>query len=219
MYRNSCFSIDHEILQRQVSRVIGDSRLLTLIANIVDSHHDGVDQHWPPGGELFDVRLRKRGLPIGNLTSQFLANVYLHPLDEFVKHELRVKVYVRYLDDFVLFGRKQGERKAQARRVRENLGELRLSMHPDKYRLLPTALGVGFVGYVVFAGGRVRVRSSMVRRCARRYRQMLWKLRRHRHLRSIAERTAILRIFKSKVDGQKVEVSKCDLSITIKVTD
>lgn len=71
--------------------MIGDQRLLNLICRIVDSHHDSVRQSWPPGGNLFDVQTHKRGLPIGNLTSQFFANVYLNPLDHFVKHELRVK--------------------------------------------------------------------------------------------------------------------------------
>ena len=170
--------IDHDLLHRQVARVIGDQRLLNLIATIVDSHHDRVDQDWPPGGDLFDVRLRKRGLPIGNLTSQFLANVYLNPLDHFVKHDLRVKGYARYLDDFVLLGNDRTELKELGERVKKKLGELRLTMHPDKYRLLPTRLGVDFAGYVVFQNGRVRVRTSTARRFQRRYREMKWEMRR-----------------------------------------
>ena len=159
-------SIDHEVLLALVARVIGDPRLLDLIAKMVDSHHDRIEQCWPPGGDLFDVRLRKRGLPIGNLTSQFLANVYLNPLDHFVKHELRVRGYVRYLDDFLLFGDDRYELKRQGSAVQAKLSELRLTMHPDKYRMLPTRLGVDFAGYVVFADGRIRVRSSTVRRFA-----------------------------------------------------
>ena len=159
-------SIDHEVLLALVGRVIGDPRLLDLIAKVIDSHHDSVEQCWPPGGDLFDVRLRKRGLPIGNLTSQFFANVYLNPLDHFVKHELRLPGYVRYLDDFLLFGDDRYELKRQGSAVQAKLAELRLTMHPDKYRMLPTQLGVDFAGYVVFADGRVRVQSSSVRRFA-----------------------------------------------------
>jgi hypothetical protein len=67
--------------------------------------------------------------------------------------------------------------KEQGRRIKQNLGRLRLEMHPDKYRLLPTRCGVDFAGYVVFANGRIRVRSSSVRRFQRRYRHMLWEAR------------------------------------------
>lgn len=145
------------------------------------THADDVRQEWPPGGDLFDVQWRKRGLPIGNLTSQFFANVYLNPLDHFVKHALRVKGYVRYLDDFLLFGQDRATLRRQGAAVREKLAELRLDMHPDKYRLVPTRCGVDFAGYVVFADGRVRVRSSSVRRFDRRYRRMLWQVR-HRFI-------------------------------------
>ena len=170
-------SIDHQVLFAQLIRVIADERLLTLLGGILDTHADDVRQEWPPGGDLFDVRLRKRGLPIGNLTSQFFANVYLNPLDHFVKHDLRVKGYVRYLDDFLLFGEDRATLRWQGAAVREKLAELRLDMHADKYRLVPTRCGVDFAGYVVFADGRVRVRSSSVRRFDRRYKRMLWQVR------------------------------------------
>jgi retron-type reverse transcriptase len=98
-------SIDHDVLLDLVGRAIGDQRLLDLLTTVVASHHDSVEHKWHSGGDLFDVRLRKRGLPIGNLTSQFLANVYLTPIDHFVKHELRVKGNVRYLDDFLLMNK------------------------------------------------------------------------------------------------------------------
>jgi hypothetical protein len=63
-------SIDHSVLLGLLADVVADEKLLELIRGIVDSHADGVSQEWPPGGELFDVALRKRGLPIGNLTSR-----------------------------------------------------------------------------------------------------------------------------------------------------
>jgi hypothetical protein len=153
-------SIDHEVLTGLLARVIADDRLMGLIAHILGSHADG--------------------LPIGNLTSQFFANVYLNPLDHFVKHELRVKGYVRYMDDFLLFGGDRARLRRQGREVRAKLAELRLEMHPDKYRLVPTACGVDFAGYVVRADGRVRIRSSSVRRFERRYKKMLWDVRQRR---------------------------------------
>jgi RNA-directed DNA polymerase len=170
-------SIDHELLNGLLRRVIGDERLMGLLGHILDSHADGQRQVWIPGGDLFNFRTVKRGLPIGNLTSQFFANVYLNPLDHFIKHDLRVKGYVRYMDDFLLFGNDRAGLRRQGRSVREKLADLRLEIHPDKYRLVPTASGVDFAGYVVFADGRIRIRSSSVRRFDRRYKKMLWDLR------------------------------------------
>jgi len=168
-------SIDHEVLIGLVARVIGDRRVLGLLKRILDTHADAELRHWVPGGGLFDYETRRTGLPIGNLTSQFLANVYLNPLDHFVKHDLRVRGYVRYMDDFLLFGDDRGMLRKHGARIKDKLAELRLRMHPDKYRLTPTAKGVDFAGFVVFANGRVRVRSSSVRRFDLRYRRMLWE--------------------------------------------
>jgi retron-type reverse transcriptase len=169
-------SIDHAVLTGLVGRVIGDRRVLGLLEGVLASHADTQVQEWRPGGGLFDYEMRRKGLPIGNLTSQFLANVYLNPLDHFVKHDLRVKGYVRYMDDFLLFGDDRPALKRCGAEIKEKLAELGLTMHPDKYRLIPTAKGVDFTGFVVFGDGRVRVRSSTVRRFDRRYRQMLWQV-------------------------------------------
>lgn len=172
-------SIDHEVLLGQVERVIADERLLGLLRHVVASHADAETVRWRGGG-LFDVEVRRRGIPIGNLTSQFLANVYLSPLDHFVKHGLRVRGYARYMDDFLLFGDDPAVLRAQGRAVQEQLGALRLRMHPDKYRLRPTRLGVDFVGFVVFHGGRIRVRRASVRRFERRYRRARYLVERKR---------------------------------------
>jgi len=143
----------------------------------LDTHHDNVRHVWPVGGDLFDVQIHKCGLPIGDLTSQFLANVYLDSLDQFIKHELRVKGYVRYLDDFLLFGNDPGVLKDQGRRVQEKLSSLHLRMHPDKYRLIPTRCGVDFVGFLVHSNGRVRVRTATARRFHQRFQAMRWEMR------------------------------------------
>lgn len=169
-------SIDHGVLMTLVGRVVGDDRLLALINQVLDTHNDSVRQEWAPGSNLFDVQLHKCGLPIGNLTSQFLANVYLDSLDQFVKHELRVKGYIRYLDDFLLFGDDRRWLKEQGECVKEKLASLHLRMHPDKYRLIPTRCGVDFVGFVVHADGRIRVRTATARRFQKRFRAMRWNV-------------------------------------------
>lgn len=164
--------MDHAILMGQVERVVGDRAILGLVSTILASHRDAVEQVWDPGGDLFAVHERTRGLPIGNLTSQFFANIYLNPLDHFVKHELRVRGYVRYVDDFLLFGKDRAELKRQGNAVKDKVSELRLAIHPDKYRLLPTAQGVDFVGFVSFADGRRKLRKDNVRRFERRLSRM-----------------------------------------------
>lgn len=170
-------STDHLLLCRQIERAVGDQRVLAIIARILASHTDGIDQEWTNAEDLFSVLERPRGLPIGNLTSQFFANIYLHSLDLFVKHELRVKGYLRYVDDFLLFGDDRSALKAQGQRVREYVQTLRLHIHPDKFRLMATDKGVDFVGFVMFPDGRIRLRDDNLRRFVRRFRRQAWCVR------------------------------------------
>ncbi|MCD6460538.1 group II intron reverse transcriptase domain-containing protein [bacterium] len=173
-------SIEHDVLMSSIKRIIADTRLLRLIQVILDSHHDSVRQEWDIDGSLFDMRQYPRGLPIGNLTSQILANLHLNALDHFVKHTLRVKGYVRYMDDFILFDNRKAQLKAWGLRIKQKLARMRLEMHPDKYRLMSTSHGVDFVGYVLCSNGRIRVRSSTVKRFIGKYREMMWHFRHKR---------------------------------------
>jgi len=88
------------------------------------------------------------GMPLGNLTSQFFANVYLHELDYFAKHTLKVRYYVRYVDDFVILHKSKEQlviwKKAIERFLRDNL---KLELHPQKSRIIPLSKGVDFVGF------------------------------------------------------------------------
>ena len=170
-------NIGHEILLGLLRRAIADDRLMALIGEVLASHRDGETQEWQDG-DLFSVKARPRGLPIGNLTSQFFANIYLDALDQFAKHDLRVRGYVRYVDDFILFADDRAQLRRWGAEVRERLAGLRLQIHPDKYRLLPTRLGVDFVGFVSYADGRRRVRAANVRRFVRRFRAMRNEARR-----------------------------------------
>ena len=99
-------SVDHAILKRILVRKIGDPQAFWLCEQILDGGSSVLrDEYEPvyfPGDDLFSAA-RLRGLPIGNLTSQFWANVYLNELDQFVKRELHVAAYLRYVDDFLLF--------------------------------------------------------------------------------------------------------------------
>jgi hypothetical protein len=107
-----------------------------------------VDTHYP-GDDLLTPLARRRGLPIGNLTSQFFANVYLDGLDHFATEVLRAP-YVRYVDDFALF-HDDPEILAEWRmRIADYLARRRLSLHPRKTAMLPTAAPSIFLGFVLF---------------------------------------------------------------------
>lgn len=97
-------AVDHEVLKADVRRRIRCERTLWLIDEIIDGSNPQEPVHlYYPGDDLFTPFERRRGLPIGNLTSQLFANVYLDRLDHFVKEALRAPGYLRYVDDFALF--------------------------------------------------------------------------------------------------------------------
>jgi hypothetical protein len=103
----------------------------------------------PPHKTLFKAG-RNKGLPIGNLTSQFSANVYLNELDQYVKRELKVKHYIRYVDDFVILSDDLDEIKRWRKQIDVFLQKrLRLRLHPDKDKYNSVYSGIDFVGYIV----------------------------------------------------------------------
>lgn len=154
-------SIDHEILLEMVGRKIGDEKVMWLIREIIES----------------DCSEPGKGIPIGNLTSQLFANVYLDRLDSFVKHKLRIRHYFRYVDDFVILH----ESKLELRRIKQQIEEflserLKLELHKKKQNIFPVSNGVDFLGYRIFHSHR-RVRRSCVRRFVKRNRQLIrWYL-------------------------------------------
>jgi len=87
-------------------------------------------------------------MPLGNLTSQFFANVYLNELDHFVKHKLKVKYYIRYVDDFVIFHKSKEQLQKWTKEIEIFLKEkLNLELHPDKSKIIILSKGVDFVGF------------------------------------------------------------------------
>lgn len=164
-------SIDHQILLGILGRRIRDAETMELIRRIIASGAgvlaDEYPMQWFPGDDLLSPLTRARGLPIGNLTSQFWANVYLGELDTFVKHTLRCRHYIRYVDDFLIFG----DDKRELHRIRQDIATfletLRLRLHPRKQRVYPVSAGVNFVGFVSFLQRRKLRRDSVQRLTAR----------------------------------------------------
>jgi retron-type reverse transcriptase len=160
-------SIDHRLLMRQLEAAIACPGTIWLLDRILAngaSESCAIDAF--PGDTLLTPLERPRGLPIGNLTSQFLANFHLDRLDHRLKSLPDVRVSLRYVDDVALFADRP-EPLLQALDVLQNeLSALRLRLHPRKTRLLPTARGASFVGFHVISG-RIRLRNHSLLRIRR----------------------------------------------------
>jgi hypothetical protein len=103
----------------------------------------------PAEKSLFKIS-KGKGLPIGNLTSQFFANVYLNELDQFVKHKLKAHYYVRYVDDFVILSSSKRKLEIFRRKIGDFLQtKLNLKLHPQKQKISQIKNGIDFVGYFV----------------------------------------------------------------------
>ncbi len=164
-------SIDHDILYAILSKKIADPGTRWLLKTILDHSNpqEPVVHYFPPDDDLFAPFQRRRGIPIGNLTSQFFANVYLNGFDHFVKETLRCKYYLRYCDDFVILDNRAARLREIRREIEAYLASLRLIMHPNKCRISRVEQGTDFLGYRVFPTYR-RLRTANVRRFIRKLR-------------------------------------------------
>jgi retron-type reverse transcriptase len=165
-------AIDLEILKRDLRLRIACARTLNLLDLIVDgsNEQEPVNLHFP-GDDLFTPFARRRGLAIGNLTSQFFANLYLDPLDHFCTEVLRAP-YVRYVDDFALFADDSEILARWRERIARFLEGRRLKLHPAKTVILPTSEPAEFLGYVLLPDGRRRLPEANVARFRNRLRGM-----------------------------------------------
>ncbi len=168
-------SIDHGVLTAILARHIGDQRVLDLIAQILAGGRDVLAEEYTPvifpGDDLFALS-RPRGLPIGNLTSQFFANVSLHPLDLFIKQDLGCRAYLRYCDDLLLFADDKPTLHRWRSALVDRLATLRLTLHDRRAQPAPVAAGFPFVGWTVTPEKR-RLRRRNVLRFWHRYRSRL----------------------------------------------
>jgi hypothetical protein len=163
-------SVDHEITMALLAKRISCAHTLDLFARILGSwKSQEAPIHWFPGDALFSPMARSRGLPIGNLTSQFLSNVVLDVVDHAVKDGLGVRAYARYCDDMVVCARSIGELQDVRTAITRALLRLRLVPHRTKTQILPASQGVPWVGYRVSPSG-VRLTKESLRRVRRRLR-------------------------------------------------
>lgn len=147
-------SVDQGILMNMLTKYISDVDILNLLTNILDSFYTDGNYN--------------TGLPLGNLTSQLLTNIYMNQFDQWVKHSLKATHYIRYADDFVFLSQDREWLLGIIPQVRDYLSSrLSLTLHPDKIYLKTFASGVDFLGWVHFPDHRV-LRTTTKRRMFRR---------------------------------------------------
>ncbi|MSR28975.1 MAG: RNA-dependent DNA polymerase [Phycisphaerales bacterium] len=163
-------SIDHEVVKREVRRAVCDEALLRVLDQIIDgSNPQEPVQEWYAGDDLFSPLERRRGLPIGNQTSQFLANVLLDRLDHAVMDQSGFGDYTRYCDDFLVFADDREALWDLRAKIEGVLETLRLSLHPRKGGVHATKSTIPFLGFTIKRGQR-RLKHDSVVRATRRLR-------------------------------------------------
>ncbi len=165
-------SIDHQILLTEISRTIRCPQTLALIEQIIStSNPQEPANFYFPDDDLFTPFERRKGLPIGNLTSQWFANWYLTGLDHYLTSHLGLRGYVRYCDDFVLLHDDRVALSESLWAVRDWLSHIRLHLKWERSPVTPVKAGLTFVGYRLWATHRL-LRKQNIRQFRRRVRWM-----------------------------------------------
>lgn len=146
-------NIDHDIMIGILKEYIADKDIIWLLKEVIGS---------------FSSFRKDIGLPLGNLTSQLLVNIYMNKFDQFIKHRLKIKYYIRYADDFVILAENKEWIVAQITPIRNFLKDkLKLELHPRKIYIKTFASGVDFLGLVNFSDHRI-LRTKTKRRMLRK---------------------------------------------------
>ena len=150
-------SIDQGILLKLIKKKIQDENALWLIKKIIKSFE----------------KENNKGLPLGNVTSQLFSNIYLNELDQFIKHKLRIKHYLRYCDDFVILGGNKEDLAELVYLINNFLKEkLKLNLHLNKIIIKKYHQGIDFLGYVVLPHYRVlrtKTKQRILKKTRNRY--------------------------------------------------
>ncbi|HLC85745.1 MAG TPA: reverse transcriptase domain-containing protein [Candidatus Nanoarchaeia archaeon] len=142
-------NINQDILLNIIKRKVKDKDLIDLIKTILDN---------------FNSETKGIGIPLGNLTSQFFANVYLNEFDQFVKHTLKIKYYIRYVDDFVILNLSKEKLEHYKKAINEFLlNNLKVKLHPTKSKIIPLYKGIQLLGFRVFYYHKILRRKAQRR--------------------------------------------------------
>lgn len=171
------YRIDHGVLIEILKRKIKDEKLLKLLEKIINS--EDMRFGLPAGMEADQVAVNERladvGIPIGNLTSQMFANLYLNELDQYAKHKLKLNYYIRYMDDVIVLHKDKKYLGAVKEDIERFLKEeLCLDLN-DKTTIRPTSMGIDFVGFRIWATHR-KLKKKTVRKIKTRIRYLVKEL-------------------------------------------
>ncbi|MEK6863807.1 MAG: reverse transcriptase domain-containing protein [Nanoarchaeota archaeon] len=146
-------TVSHKKLMGIISKRIADIDVRDLILKILNNYNAKQDG---------------KGMPLGNLTSQFFANIYLNELDQFIKHNLKVKYYLRYVDDFIMLHKSKNQLESWKTEISSFLqNELLLELHPQKSKIIPLGRGIDLLGFKCFYYFRI-LRKRNIRKMQRR---------------------------------------------------
>ena len=159
-------SIDHQTLKEILEYNKLDQNTIWLLGRVIDSFRTSTP-YLSNSNSIYAMADMKKGLPLGNLTSQLLVNIYMNEFDQYVKHRLKVKYYIRYADDFVILSNNKAELRNLLQYTVVNLKDrLKLDLHPNKVHIKTLSSGVDFLGWVHFPNHRV-LRTTTKRRMFR----------------------------------------------------
>ena len=166
-------TLNNEILMKIISKKINDYKVLQLIEAVLNNH---------------DFKIQGKGMPLGNLTSQFFANVYLSELDYYIKHNLKAKYYIRYVDDFLILHRSKEKLMLYKWLITTFLKQkLKLELHPEKSKIIPLYHGITLLGFRVFYHYKLPKKSN-IRNFERRLNSFYTLTKRERaHIEKILE--------------------------------
>ncbi len=157
-------TIDHGILLNIIGKRIKDNNAMWLLEETIESLTS-----------KYSTVFERKGLPIGNLTSQLFANIYLNEFDQFTKHKLRIKHYVRYTDDFIIVAGNKSYLEDIISPIRASLsGSIALELHPNKTTIRKFYQGVDFLGYVILPHYRLlrtKTKQRIIRKLKERVRE------------------------------------------------
>ena len=146
-------TVDHKILLDIIKRKVKCYKTIWLISNILNNYKS---------------EIKRKGMPLGNLTSQFFANTYLNELDQFVKHNLKARYYIRYVDDFAILHKYKRPLEKYKKKINDFLkDELLLELHPGKSKIIRLKQGINFLGQRIFYYHKL-IRKTNLRKMQRK---------------------------------------------------
>ena len=168
------YRIDHEVLKKRIDKKISDKRVRQWLYSKIDNPYEkfGLPKGMRPEDVKDDEWLADKGMPIGALISQMLANLFNDPLDQYCKRELRIRYYIRYQDDVIILSNSKKQLHDWKKKIERFANEEMLMDFNDKVCIRPISLGIDFCGYRNYPT-HIKIRKSTTKRMKRRLKKLM----------------------------------------------